>query len=232
MATRPKLRRRRRTKIIATLGPASALAGGADAAVPGRRRCVPAQLQPRHARRPRRPLRHDPSARGQLRPPDRHPRRRAGSEAARRHASPADACILQTGQPFQLDLNPTPGSASRVNLPHPEIIEAAAIGCSLLLDDGKLRLRVARKRRRRARDRGDGRRAAVRPQGRQRAGRGAADPGADRKGPRRSGLRAGARRQLHRPVVRAAAGGCGRGEGTDRRPRLDDGEAREAAGAG
>jgi pyruvate kinase len=45
-----------------------------------------------------------------------------------------------------LDLNPTPGSASRVNLPHPSIIEAAKIGCSLLLDDGKLRLRVVRKR--------------------------------------------------------------------------------------
>ena len=54
--------------------------------------------------------------------------------------------FLQTGQRFQLDLNPTPGSASRVNLPHPEIIEAASIGCSLLLDDGKLRLRVVRKR--------------------------------------------------------------------------------------
>ena len=34
----------------------------------------------------------------------------------------------------------------RVNLPHPEIIEAAAIGATLLLDDGKLRLRVVRKR--------------------------------------------------------------------------------------
>ncbi|HEX7199112.1 MAG TPA: pyruvate kinase, partial [Dongiaceae bacterium] len=54
--------------------------------------------------------------------------------------------FLQTGQPFRLDLNPTPGSAARVNLPHPEIIEAASIGCSLLLDDGKLRLRVTRKR--------------------------------------------------------------------------------------
>ena len=54
--------------------------------------------------------------------------------------------FLQTGQPFRLDLNPTPGNALRVNLPHPEIIEAASIGCSLLLDDGKLRLRVARKR--------------------------------------------------------------------------------------
>jgi pyruvate kinase len=54
--------------------------------------------------------------------------------------------FLQTGQPLLLDLNPTPGSASRVNLPHPEIIQTAQIGCSLLLDDGKLRLRVVRKR--------------------------------------------------------------------------------------
>src|SRR6185312_9838919 len=35
---------------------------------------------------------------------------------------------------------------TRVNLPHPEIIEAASIGTTLLLDDGKLRLRVRRKR--------------------------------------------------------------------------------------
>src|SRR6185437_2843504 len=53
---------------------------------------------------------------------------------------------LQTGQEFRLDLNPTPGSARRVNLPHPEIIAAAGIGCTLLLDDGKLRLRVTHKR--------------------------------------------------------------------------------------
>ena len=49
---------------------------------------------------------------------------------------------LQTGQRFRLDLDPTPGDAQRVNLPHPEIIAAAGIGTSLLLDDGKLRLRV------------------------------------------------------------------------------------------
>ena len=53
---------------------------------------------------------------------------------------------LQTGQAFRLDLNPTPGDARRVNLPHPEIIEAAAINSHLLLDDGKLRLRVTHKR--------------------------------------------------------------------------------------
>ncbi len=53
---------------------------------------------------------------------------------------------LQAGQEFQLDLNPAPGDRRRVNLPHPEIIAAAGIGTTLLLDDGKLRLRVLRKR--------------------------------------------------------------------------------------
>jgi pyruvate kinase len=53
---------------------------------------------------------------------------------------------LQTGQRFRLDLNPTPGDSTRVNLPHPEIIAAAAINTSLLLDDGKLRLRITHKR--------------------------------------------------------------------------------------
>ncbi|WP_419759597.1 pyruvate kinase [Acidisoma sp.] len=53
---------------------------------------------------------------------------------------------LQTGQRFRLDLNPTPGDITRVNLPHPEIIAAAAINTNLLLDDGKLRLRITHKR--------------------------------------------------------------------------------------
>jgi pyruvate kinase len=53
---------------------------------------------------------------------------------------------LQTGRPFRLDLNATPGDSNRVNLPHPEIIEAATIGATLLIDDGKLRLRVVHKR--------------------------------------------------------------------------------------
>ncbi|MBY4678151.1 pyruvate kinase [Marinobacterium arenosum] len=49
---------------------------------------------------------------------------------------------LQNGQPFTLDLNSEPGDSQRVNLPHPEIIEALEPGMDLLLDDGKLRLRV------------------------------------------------------------------------------------------
>ena len=52
--------------------------------------------------------------------------------------------ILQQGQAFRLDLDPAPGDALRVNLPHPEIFAALEPGAELLLDDGKLRLRVER----------------------------------------------------------------------------------------
>ncbi len=53
---------------------------------------------------------------------------------------------LQAGQSFMLDMNPAPGDTRRVCLPHPEILQAAEIGATLLLDDGKLRLRVKHKR--------------------------------------------------------------------------------------
>ncbi|ALN18918.1 pyruvate kinase [Ectopseudomonas mendocina] len=52
---------------------------------------------------------------------------------------------LVNGQSLRLDLDATPGDASRVNLPHPEIIEALQPGMSLLLDDGRLRLKVTAK---------------------------------------------------------------------------------------
>jgi pyruvate kinase len=54
---------------------------------------------------------------------------------------------LVNGQSLRLDLDTTPGDASRVNLPHPEIIEALQPGMSLLLDDGRLRLKVTGKQR-------------------------------------------------------------------------------------
>ena len=53
---------------------------------------------------------------------------------------------LSTGQAFTFDQDPTPGNARRVQLPHPEILTAASGGTTLLLDDGKLRLRVTRAR--------------------------------------------------------------------------------------
>jgi pyruvate kinase len=46
------------------------------------------------------------------------------------------------GQNFTLDSDPTPGTEGRVFLPHPEILEALEPGHRLLIDDGKVRLRV------------------------------------------------------------------------------------------
>ncbi len=145
MAARPKIRRRRRTKIVATLGPASSTPeviarlfhAGADVfrlnfshgthEDHAARIATIRDLEERSGR----PIGILADVQG--------PKLRVGRFGGGR-------VHLQTGQGFRLDLNPTPGDARRVNLPHPEIIEAASIGSSLLLDDGKLRLRVARKR--------------------------------------------------------------------------------------
>jgi pyruvate kinase len=144
MPTRIPLRRRRRTKVVATLGPASSspemierlFRAGADVF----------RLNFSHGSHADHAERIAPSAPWRkVEPPHRHPRRRAGAEAAvgRFGGGPVQ---LQAGQPFRLDLNPTPGDVRRVQLPHPEIIGAARIGTRCLLDDGKLRLRVARVR--------------------------------------------------------------------------------------
>ncbi|MGJ4993678.1 pyruvate kinase [Bradyrhizobium sp. HKCCYLS3077] len=47
---------------------------------------------------------------------------------------------LNNGQSFVLDSDKTPGDATRVYLPHPEILAALQPGHALLLDDGKVRL--------------------------------------------------------------------------------------------
>jgi pyruvate kinase len=49
---------------------------------------------------------------------------------------------LETGATFRLDRSPEPGDATRVQLPHREIFEAVVEGARLLLDDGKMVLRV------------------------------------------------------------------------------------------
>lgn len=53
-----------------------------------------------------------------------------------------DRIILESGDTFRFDLDKTPGNTRRVNLPHPEILEALHVGTTLLLDDGKLRFEV------------------------------------------------------------------------------------------
>ncbi len=49
---------------------------------------------------------------------------------------------LQQGARFRLDLDPAAGDATRVQLPHPEIFAALETGSSLLVNDGKIRLKV------------------------------------------------------------------------------------------
>src|SRR5690606_298262 len=49
---------------------------------------------------------------------------------------------LAPGQFLRLDLDPTPGDATRVGAPHPEVFAALRTGAHVLLDDGKVRLRV------------------------------------------------------------------------------------------
>jgi len=49
---------------------------------------------------------------------------------------------LEWGESFRLDLDKTPGTRKRVCLPHPEIFQALGVGAHLLVNDGKIRLRV------------------------------------------------------------------------------------------
>jgi len=145
MAPRIPLRRHRRTKVVATLGPASStpemierlFRAGADVF----RLNFSHGSHEDHAQRIEiiraleqlvgRPIGILADVQG--------PKLRVGRFAGGR-------VQLAQGQSFRLDLNPTPGDSQRVQLPHPEIINAARIGTTLLLDDGKLRLRVTRQR--------------------------------------------------------------------------------------
>jgi pyruvate kinase len=52
------------------------------------------------------------------------------------------SAMLATGGRFRLDLTKKPGDGKRAPLPHPEIFAAIEAGTELLLDDGKVRLRV------------------------------------------------------------------------------------------
>ena len=49
---------------------------------------------------------------------------------------------LVKGAAFRFDSNPAPGNAARVHLPHPEILEALEPGHTVLIDDGKIRLHI------------------------------------------------------------------------------------------
>ena len=54
----------------------------------------------------------------------------------------AGKVTLLPGAEFRLDSDPTPGDTTRAYLPHPEIFAALQPGHHLLIDDGKIKLRV------------------------------------------------------------------------------------------
>jgi pyruvate kinase len=145
MTSRIRLRRRRRTRIIATLGPSSStpeiLARLFHAGADVFRLNFSHGTHDDHAARIAmiRDLENKADRPIGILADVQGPKLRVGAFGGGR-------VHLQTGQSFTLDLNPTPGDVRRVNLPHPEIMAAASIGTNLLLDDGKLRLRVVRKR--------------------------------------------------------------------------------------
>jgi len=136
------IRRRRNTKIIATLGPASSdvdtirklfeagadvfrlnMSHGVQADAKARLRAI-RQVEAEEAR----PITVLVDLQG--------PKLRIGP-----FATPGGV-TLESGQPFRLDLDAAPGDATRVNLPHKEIYAAVEPGRRLLLDDGRITLTV------------------------------------------------------------------------------------------
>jgi pyruvate kinase len=135
------MRRERRTKIVATLGPASSertamaalFAAGADVF-----RINMSHTSPDRMRELVRTIRDIEEENG--RPIGalvdlQGPKLRVGTFKD-------DAVMLAAGASFVLDADPTPGDRERVHLPHPEILSALKPGHTLLLDDGKIRLAV------------------------------------------------------------------------------------------
>lgn len=49
---------------------------------------------------------------------------------------------LNPGETFTFDSNDKPGDATRVNLPHPEVVAALKVGSRILVNDGKISMRV------------------------------------------------------------------------------------------
>ncbi|BCM86277.1 pyruvate kinase [Methylobacterium indicum] len=135
------MKRARRTKIVATLGPASEdpaviealFAAGADVFRINMSHLPRERLSERVAtirgieQKLKRPIAVLVDLQG--------PKLRVGRFAA-------DAAMIENGQSFVLDDDPTPGDATRVHLPHPEILSALEPGHAVIVDDGKLRLVV------------------------------------------------------------------------------------------
>jgi pyruvate kinase len=135
------LRRQRRVKIVATLGPASdsvemiraLFLAGADVFRLNMSHGSQDEIARRHA--------HIREVEAELGRPIgiladlQGPKLRVGSFAR-------GSETLEVGAPFRFDLDTAEGDGERVSLPHPEIFAALTEGSTLLVNDGKLRLRV------------------------------------------------------------------------------------------
>ena len=133
------MRRQRRTKILATLGPASSDAetigrlfdAGADVF-----RINMSHTQPDRMRALVKTIRGVEEERGRpigILVDLQGPKLRIGEFST-------PSIVLDRGAAFALDSDPAPGDGTRVHLPHPEILAAVEPGHTLLLDDGKVRL--------------------------------------------------------------------------------------------
>jgi pyruvate kinase len=135
------LRRQRNVKIVATLGPASdtyemirdLFLTGADVFRLNMSHGTHADIARRHGLIRRveaevgRPIGILADLQG--------PKLRCGSFAE-------GSAMLIEGAAFRFDLEDTDGDVTRVCLPHPEIFAALQVGSTLLVNDGKIRLRV------------------------------------------------------------------------------------------
>ena len=137
---------------------------------------------------------------------------------------------LLPGDRITLDDNPEPGDATRVYLPHPEILEALKPTDTVLIDDGKVRLHVVESSATHSL-------CEVEIAGTISNRKGVSLPDTEimvsamtPKDPRRSPGRARDRRRLDRALVRAATRGCRRGAEDRRRARPRHVEDREASG--
>jgi pyruvate kinase len=135
------MRRLRRTKIVATLGPASSDAGTIaqlfDAGVDVFRINMShtSQDRMRELVATIRKIEHDRGRPIGILVDLQGPKLRLGTFAG-------GATMVVNGASFTLDSDPAPGNATRAYLPHPEIFTAVEPGHSLLIDDGKVQLTI------------------------------------------------------------------------------------------
>jgi pyruvate kinase len=137
------LRRNRCVKIVATLGPSSSdratiralFEAGADVFRLNMSHGAHEETAARHAII--REIEHEMARPIGILADMQGPKLRVGEFAKGPH-------ILEEGQSFRFDLDDAPGDATRVKLPHPEIFAALEAGAHLLVNDGKIALRVER----------------------------------------------------------------------------------------